>query len=531
MGGDGVMFEEAYFQAKSYTNKQLPTILKKTTKVDSFDLEGGREVREGNFKSFVVCGDIYGVGELTITSQSKDGLKTSQAIISVPLRKVPNFITDEFNLVDGAKIQKISEPWVINGELNWTILTNAAFTDVYALQLIIAETPITNAVRLTDNTGIGLSDAGNYIVQSATSRNQKGIVVGNTGFYIKELKTVIDAIEGADVLAKFKAYLNTHPVTFFNQFLNNITTQLNATSLTAYTEGNITITGDVLPSKIYYEYPVNLDTSQKIGQLLDIKTEYVRDVVKGKGWYVTTINKTTFDGGNILPRISPCTVSREWNDLNLVSAYDFAQAEDYLCIINAGIWAWPEIDGNTRNLLPMGNLILDGVIKQSIAPNQDPERPRPYTTLGIKADGTLKSYDKDTVAETVLADGCTQALCGFNDLIVNYALVDATVYDTDNVGASNSLVPYLRQVIGQKANGDYVILTADGGAQPNQSEGLTQPECADILKRYNVKFAYRLDEGGSTTTLINKKRINENIESGWDGTGRKISNVIVFYRK
>ena len=69
-----------------------------------------------------------------------------------------------------------------------------------------------------------------------------------------------------------------------------------------------------------------------------------------------------------------------------------------------------------------------------------------------------------------------------------------------------------------------MLLTSEGRSFDN-SVGLTMGDAQRICKTLGVKFAYNLDGGGSTQTVIGKRIVN----SVYEGTsGRKRGTFIVF---
>jgi hypothetical protein len=84
-----------------------------------------------------------------------------------------------------------------------------------------------------------------------------------------------------------------------------------------------------------------------------------------------------------------------------------------------------------------------------------------------------------------------------------------------------------RQIIGQWGCGDYAIITCEGRSNHN-SDGWTIAEAQQICIKHGLKFAYNLDGGGSTETMLGKKHINTIYENE---TGRCVPTFIVFNGK
>ena len=187
---------------------------------------------------------------------------------------------------------------------------------------------------------------------------------------------------------------------------------------------------------------------------------------------------------------------------SLERTIDFANRVGATVAINAGIFA---INSTHR---PWGVLIKDGeVLKDEVYTNLTSE------TLGIKPDGTFETFNSATAtAQEILDAGCINATCAFTTIIKNGVAIPKS---------STSKGP--RQIIAQKANKDYIILTASGRLL--KTPGLTVQRAQQILlNNYNVVFAYELDGGGSTSTVINGQKINENIDNLCED--RHVSNFL-----
>ena len=105
-------------------------------------------------------------------------------------------------------------------------------------------------------------------------------------------------------------------------------------------------------------------------------------------------------------------------------------------------------------------------------------------------------------------------------IIIDYDIVPSSEWNNVAHYVDNAQ----RQIIGQFNNGDYAILTTEGRGFAN-SDGWTVSEAQDICVKHGLKFAYLLDGGGSTETVVGSKHIN----SIYEGTsGRKVPSFIIF---
>lgn len=148
---------------------------------------------------------------------------------------------------------------------------------------------------------------------------------------------------------------------------------------------------------------------------------------------------------------------------------------------------------------PTGIQIIDGEIVQDL--------PATSYTLGIKDNNELLAYAPGTKAQDILDDGTYTALTAFYPLIENYEWV------SDEVLAirGNSAVKHPRQVIAQFDNLDLLIFCC--GGRGFDGEGMTAKEVMKILKDLGVKFAFNLDGGGSTSTVIKDQLITKKIDN------------------
>jgi len=151
---------------------------------------------------------------------------------------------------------------------------------------------------------------------------------------------------------------------------------------------------------------------------------------------------------------------------------------------------------------PAGIQIIDGKIVQDLNTTA--------YTLGIKDNNELLAYAPGTKAQDILDDGTKTALTAFVPLIENHEWV------SDDVLAirGNLAVKHPRQVIAQYDNLDLLIFSC--GGRGFDGDGMTAKEMMKILKGLNVKFAFNLDGGGSTSTVIKDQLITKKI----DGNGK-----------
>lgn len=182
----------------------------------------------------------------------------------------------------------------------------------------------------------------------------------------------------------------------------------------------------------------------------------------------------------------------------------------WLLAINGGVF-------NTSTHAPIGALVQNGVVLQN-TPSADEYRP-----LVIDNNGMLSEAAYNADAEQLVENGAISVVCGFMAIIKDYEKVDSSTFPDVAHFAQN----VQRQIIGQFGNGDYAIITCEGRGYQH-SDGWTIAEAQDICVKHGLKFAYNLDGGGSTETMLGLKQFN----SVYEGTtGRKVPTFIVFNGK
>ena len=234
----------------------------------------------------------------------------------------------------------------------------------------------------------------------------------------------------------------------------------------------------------------------------NMSIRHYRNVDANTSYTVAQIFKKKIDGTYQYPfiRIIPTEADRK-------TAYDLARREGWDFVINGGGWEGPAIENST--------VVLDDA---------------PWYQPGgciITIDGNGDFGYKDNVvagdAAQLVAQGIVSAFYHFFPLIVNYNNYD---YPTDipyTFGDHNWEVAQ-KQIIGQYENGDYCIITAEGRGFAN-SVGFTVPQIQSLCKNMGLKFAYHLDGGGSTQTVMGLKHVNHIYEGT---SGRLLPGFIVF---
>ena len=247
-------------------------------------------------------------------------------------------------------------------------------------------------------------------------------------------------------------------------------------------------------------------TSDKLKTFIDnTDIDYAFDSATNANYTIIRIYKNKIDGAKQYPFVyAPNGVNS-----GTKTTYDLSRAEGWLLAINAGVF-------DTSNCKPDGILIQNGEVLQG-TPTATHSQCKPLT---IDQNGNLgyASYNADAAA--LVSGGIVSAVTGFIPIIVNYEAVASSEWNSVDHYTQNAQ----RQIIGQFGNGDYAIITCEGRNFDN-SDGWTLAEAQAVCKKHGLKFAYNLDGGGSTETMLGLKHINTIYEGT---TGRKVPTFIVF---
>ena len=231
-------------------------------------------------------------------------------------------------------------------------------------------------------------------------------------------------------------------------------------------------------------------------------------------YYVISIPQTRSDGTKQYPFVRVPN-DKYQQQYGRTSALNLARDEGWYLTINAGL-------GYGRDLPIDGIAIQNNVLKH----DSPTEQHIGSIPLIIDSDGELSNTSVNPDGATLVSQGIVSCILGFCPIIIDYE--PATLPDVQgNNFTSNSQ----RQIIGQRANGDYVIITCEGRGYDN-STGWTLAKAQTICQNIGLKYAYNCDGGGSTETVIGTEQLNtiyETWEYEW-GTvyGRLVPSFIVF---
>ena len=139
--------------------------------------------------------------------------------------------------------------------------------------------------------------------------------------------------------------------------------------------------------------------------------------------------------------------------------------------------------------------------------------------LAIYKDGSFKIiYEDEISADQLVKDGVVNILA-FGPSLVEDGVI--TVDTNSEVGQSMASNP--RTAIGIIDENHYIIVVSDG--RTSESEGLSLYQLAEVMKSYDVKTAYNLDGGGSSTLYFNGQVINKPTTNGTISE-RAVSDIV-----
>ena len=254
------------------------------------------------------------------------------------------------------------------------------------------------------------------------------------------------------------------------------------------------------------EYLDELRAFEKSNNWENIQYNTYRDNTAECDYYITTIPLDNPYGGKNIMRVGIADDDTTIDSVEKPTS--FAYRHKSPAVLNGGIFL-----SNDPHPVAFGSVIKDGVILKN-----DPTAGTYYRDmLAIKEDGSMKSYPATVNPQVIINDGYVDAFVGFFVLIENGVPVDYSGYEASSLEAKP------QNIICRKTNGDYLVLTCDGRTIYNK--GLSIDDCMRILGDYDdIDFAFALDGGGSTGTILKGEKINRNI----DNTGIDERKVATF---
>lgn len=176
--------------------------------------------------------------------------------------------------------------------------------------------------------------------------------------------------------------------------------------------------------------------------------------------------------------------------------------------INGGGF-YSSVQGGQTRLMPIGNTVIDGkMVNHDFSPSNGD-----VFFAGINRDGKMiggKFYDKETLMSI-------RPLQGVSFLPV--LIKDGKPLSVPKEWAKTKQP---RTIIGEYANGDFILIVVDG-RQSDWSSGVTLERLQIKLAELGVKEGYNLDGGGSSAFVFQGRTLNRPS----DGKQRPVSTNIV----
>ncbi len=173
------------------------------------------------------------------------------------------------------------------------------------------------------------------------------------------------------------------------------------------------------------------------------------------------------------------------------------------------------INGDYYGARNSGYVLRNGTLYRETASSSDQE------DLVIHADGSFSIITEGTAsASDIASSGALQVFSFGPALIIDGEI---SVSATEEVGKAMASNP--RTAICEIEPLHYLFVVADG--RTDESEGLSLYELAQFLQEnFEIRTAYNLDGGGSSTMVFNGQLVNNPTTSGSRISERSVSDVI-----
>ena len=188
-----------------------------------------------------------------------------------------------------------------------------------------------------------------------------------------------------------------------------------------------------------------------------------------------------------------------------ITARDFAKQTGATFVSNAST-------GSGSQLKLHGQQIYNGQILDSVKGDEYSEIDLRWT-LAMADDNTLTAFPQNITAQEIKDKGYNNTWSGFGPMIM-----EGKVVYKDGDYNINSESSHPRTAIAQLPNKDILIFTCDGRvkSQGIYQKGMTLPEVTETLYDHygDIQFAYNLDGGGSTSSVLRSRVLNKPTDNG-----------------
>lgn len=132
-------------------------------------------------------------------------------------------------------------------------------------------------------------------------------------------------------------------------------------------------------------------------------------------------------------------------------------------------------------------------------------------TLAIADDNTLTSFPPNVTAAEIRNKGYNNTVSGFGPIIS-----DGKIIVKEGDYSPNTITSEPRQVIAQLPNKDLIFFSCDGRENNTHTmieKGMTLQEVAEtLLDHYDIQFAYNMDGGGSSSSVVRSHKLNRSMD-------------------
>ena len=181
--------------------------------------------------------------------------------------------------------------------------------------------------------------------------------------------------------------------------------------------------------------------------------------------------------------------------------------------ISKNVNAILSVNGDYYGVREKGYVLKNGVIYRNVKSDNQED-------LAIYNDGSFEIINEnDITIEELKEKGVYNILSFGPGLIDNYKII---VNSNDEVARSMASNP--RTAIGIIDKNHYVFVVSDGRNSDNI--GLSLYELAEFMNSLNVKTAYNLDGGGSSTMYFNGNIVNNPTTNGRNQSERSVSDIV-----
>ena len=182
---------------------------------------------------------------------------------------------------------------------------------------------------------------------------------------------------------------------------------------------------------------------------------------------------------------------------------DFARKTKATFVSNASTGSFSQLKMHGQQIY--NGQILDSIKGDEYAALND------RWTLAIADDNTLTSFPPNVTAAEIRTQGFNNTVSGFGPIIS-----DGKIIVKDDDYSPNTIASHPRQVIAQLPNKDLIFFSCDGRENNTHTmveKGMTLQEVAEtLLDHYDIQFAYNMDGGGSTASVVRSHKLNKSLD-------------------